>query len=122
MADKRVPKPTQSIRTDAMNVTLTGENLLRIETAAGQKITIHGDDQSVIIQDASGDSIQLQGGNIQIRATGQVSIQCSAINLSASMITFDTPVTKFSGQLQADTVITNTVIANTYTPGVGNIW
>jgi len=122
MADKRVPKPTQSIRTDALNVTLTGENLLRIETAAGQKITIHGDDQSVIIQDASGDSIQLQGGNIQIRATGQVSIQCSAINLSASMITFDTPVTKFSGQLQADTVITNTVIANTYTPGVGNIW
>src|SRR6185312_2702030 len=122
MANKRVSKPAQSIRSDALNVTLTGERRLHIETAAGQKITIHADDQSVIIQDASGDSIQLQGGNIQIRAAAQVSIQCSAVNLSASTITFDAPTTKFTGQIQADTVITNTVIANTYTPGVGNIW
>ena len=31
-------------------------------------------------------------------------------------------VVRLSGVLQADTVITNTIVAGTYTPGAGNIW
>jgi hypothetical protein len=31
-------------------------------------------------------------------------------------------MTTFSGVVQADTIITNTIIAATYTPGAGNIW
>jgi hypothetical protein len=120
--NKLVSKSAQSIRTDSLEVTLTGTNRILVETAAGQKITIQGDANGVLIHDASGDSIQLQGGNIQIRATSQVDIQCSSVNISASMVTVDAPTTQFSGIVKADTVITNTVIANTYTPGAGNVW
>jgi len=122
MADKQLPKPAPSIRTKSLNVTLTGKDRLLVETAAGQKLTIQGDDQGVIIQDTNGDSIQLKDGNIQVLASRQVSIQCSNLNISASMITVDAPLAKFSGQVEADTVITNTVIANTYSPGAGNVW
>jgi len=34
----------------------------------------------------------------------------------------DAGMSKFSGVVQADTVITNTIVASTYTPGAGNIW
>jgi len=93
MANKQLPEPAQSIRTESLNVTLTGKNRLLVETAAGHKLIIQGQDQGVTIQDADGDSIQLQGGNIQVLATGQVSLRCSNLNISASMISVDAPVT-----------------------------
>lgn len=121
MVKKQLPKPAQTIHTGALKVTLSTNRVL-VETAAGQKITIVGDEQGVIIQDDAGDSIQLQGGNIAIRATAQVSIQCNSASISALAIRVDAPMTQFTGVVQADTVIANTVIASTYTPGAGNIW
>ena len=38
------------------------------------------------------------------------------------MVTVDAGMSKFSGVVQADTVIANTVISAAYTPGAGNIW
>jgi hypothetical protein len=122
MTDTPLPKASHAMRAGALNVTWAGNDRLFIETASGQNITIQGNDQGVRIQDASGDSIQLQGGNIQIRASAQVSIQCSAIHISASTITVDAGMTKFSGVVQADTLIANNVVASSYTPGAGNIW
>ncbi len=29
---------------------------------------------------------------------------------------------KFSGVVQADTLMANTVVASTYSPGAGNVW
>ena len=122
MTDPKLPKLTQAIRTDALTVTLTGKDSILVETAAGHKITVQGNNQGVVIEDGSGDSIQLQGGSIQIRAAGQVSIQCSTANISASSITVNAPMTTFSGTVQADTVIANSVVAASYSPGAGNVW
>ena len=122
MTDTKLPKSEHVIHSGALKVTVAGKDRLLIETAAGQKITIQGDDQGVVIQDATGDSIQLQSGNIQIRATASVSIQCAAVNISASTITVDCAMTKFSGTVQADTVIANAVVAASYSPGAGNVW
>jgi hypothetical protein len=38
------------------------------------------------------------------------------------MVKVSAGMSTFSGVVQADTVITNTIIAATYTPGAGNIW
>jgi hypothetical protein len=38
------------------------------------------------------------------------------------MVTVDAAMSKFSGVVQSDVLITNTVIASTYTPGAGNVW
>lgn len=122
MTDTKALTSGEVIHNGALSVTVAGKDRLVIETAAGQRITIQGDDHGVVIQDASGDSIHLQGGNIRIRATGSVSIQCGTVNISASTITVDCDMTKFSGAVQADTVIANTVIAASYSPGAGNVW
>ena len=122
MPDKQIPNLPHVLRTGALNVTLTTPNRVDIETANGQKITIQGDEQGVTIQDQAGGSVQLQAGSIQIRASAQVSIECSSVKISAAMITVDSAMTKFSGTVQADTVITNSVVASSYTPGAGNVW
>lgn len=122
MAEKQVSKSAQSIHTEALNVTLTGTNRIQIESASGQKITIQGDASGVLIQDAGGASIQLQGGNIQIRASGKVLLACSEIEIDASTMTVNAGMAKFSGVVQADTLVANSVIASSYTPGAGNVW
>jgi hypothetical protein len=38
------------------------------------------------------------------------------------MVTVDAGMSRFSGVVSCDTLITNTCIAATYTPGAGNIW
>ena len=38
------------------------------------------------------------------------------------MVTVNAGLSKFSGVVQADTVISNSVISSSYTPGAGNIW
>ena len=44
------------------------------------------------------------------------------VDVSAGMVTVNAGMSKFSGVVQADTVITNSVISASYSPGVGNIW
>jgi hypothetical protein len=42
--------------------------------------------------------------------------------VSAAMVTVDAAMSKFSGVIQCDTLISSTVVSATYTPGAGNIW
>ena len=43
-------------------------------------------------------------------------------DMSAGMVTVDAGMSKFSGVVQCDTLITNSVVSSSYTPGAGNIW
>jgi hypothetical protein len=38
------------------------------------------------------------------------------------MVTIDAGMTKASGVVECDTLIANSVVAASYTPGAGNIW
>jgi hypothetical protein len=99
-----------------------GDEQLIIETASGQRITLHQSSASVLIEDANGNTIRLNPSGITINAAANVVVSTSQVEISASMVTVNAPMAKFSGVVQADTVITNSVVASSYTPGVGNIW
>ena len=49
-------------------------------------------------------------------------VEASTVEVSAAMVKVDAGISKFSGVVQADTVITNSVVSSSYTPGAGNIW
>ena len=72
--------------------------------------------------------IQLNGkltsvaAGITINASAKVTINASNVAVSAGMVTVDAGLSRFSGVVQADTVISNSVISASYTPGAGNIW
>jgi DUF4097 and DUF4098 domain-containing protein YvlB len=93
-----------------------------LETTAGQRITLDDASASILIQDTSGNSIRLDHSGITISASAKVTIQATQAELSVSMLTVDAAMAKFSGVVQADTLIANSVIASSYTPGAGNLW
>ena len=73
------------------------------------------------MQDSNGNSVKLETSGITINASARVVVNASQVEVSAGMVTVNAGMSKFSGVVQADTVITNTIIAATYTPGAGNI-
>jgi hypothetical protein len=44
------------------------------------------------------------------------------VNVNSGVVTVNAGMSKFSGVVQCDTLITNSVVSNSYTPGAGNIW
>jgi uncharacterized protein involved in type VI secretion and phage assembly len=92
------------------------------ETPGGQKVTLQDGPGAVWIEDSNGNSIKLETSGITITSAAKVTVNASMMEVSASMVTVNAAMSKFSGVVQADTVICNSIISASYTPGAGNIW
>lgn len=99
-----------------------GQEKLILETPAGQKITLQDGPGSVTVEDSEGNSVKLETSGITVTAVAKVTVNASTAEISAGMLTVNAGMSKFSGVVQADTVITNSVVSASYTPGAGNIW
>jgi uncharacterized protein involved in type VI secretion and phage assembly len=99
-----------------------GSESLTLETPGGQKIAMQDGPGSILIQDSNGNSIQMDTSGITINTSSQVTITASQAQVSASMVNVNAGMSVFSGVVNADTVITNSVVSASYTPGAGNIW
>jgi uncharacterized protein involved in type VI secretion and phage assembly len=99
-----------------------GQETLLLETPGGQKITLKDGPGAVEVIDSNGNSIKLGTSGVTVTASAKVTITASTAEISASMLTVNAGMSKFSGIVQADTVMTNSVVSASYTPGAGNIW
>ncbi len=99
-----------------------GQESFVAETPGGQTITLKDGPGSVEIVDSNGNSVKLEAAGITITASAKVTVNASTMEISAGMLTVNAGMSKFSGVVQADTVISNSVISASYTPGAGNIW
>jgi hypothetical protein len=94
-----------------------------METPAGQRVTLKDGPGSVEIIDSNGNSIRMGTSGITVEAAMKVTINAGAsMEVTAGMVTVNAAMSKFSGVVQADTVISNSVVSASYTPGAGNIW
>jgi len=100
----------------------SGTQRFVLETPGGQKITMSDGPGVIEIADANGNTIKLESSGITITSSAQVKVQASTMEINASMLTVNAGMSKFSGVVKADTVITNSVVSSSYTPGAGNIW
>ena len=99
-----------------------GQEKLILETPGGQKLTLQDGPGKVEIKDSNGNSITLDTGGISVVASVKVSVRASTVEVNASQVTVNAAMSRFSGVVQADTVISNAVISASYSPGAGNIW
>ncbi|MCC6617079.1 MAG: type IV secretion protein Rhs [Anaerolineae bacterium] len=99
-----------------------GQRSVQLKTPEGRSITLDDTTNSVEIEDNAGNQIKITASEISISASAKVKISASAVEIEASMITGETGMAKFSGVVQCDTLIANSVVASSYTPGAGNIW
>jgi uncharacterized protein involved in type VI secretion and phage assembly len=99
-----------------------GQEKLILETPGGQKVTLSDGPGKVQIEDSNGNSVKLESSGVTVTASAKVTVNASTAEISAGMLTVNAGMSKFSGVVQADTVITNSVVSTSYTPGAGNIW
>ncbi|HST50374.1 MAG TPA: phage baseplate assembly protein V [Pyrinomonadaceae bacterium] len=98
-----------------------GQEALTIKTPQ-QSIEIKDGGRSVEIKDANGNSVKLDSSGVTVTASAQVKVQASTMEVNAGMVTVNAGMSKFSGVVQCDTLISNSVVSASYTPGAGNIW
>jgi uncharacterized protein involved in type VI secretion and phage assembly len=99
-----------------------GQEKLILETPGRQKVTLKDGPGAIEIEDSNGNSVKLEAAGITVTAAAKVTVNASQVAVSAGMVTVDAGMSKFSGVVQADTVIANSVVSASYTPGAGNIW
>ena len=99
-----------------------GQEKLILETPGGQKVTLKDGPGAIEIQDSNGNSIKLEAAGITVTCAAKVTISASTAEISAGMVTVNAGMSRFSGVVQCDTLISNSVVSASYTPGAGNIW
>ncbi len=100
----------------------SGQEQMILETPGGQVVTLKDGPGSIELRDSNGNSVKLEPSGITVTASAKVTINASAVEITAGMVTVNAGMSKFSGVVQAATVITNSVVSASYTPGAGNIW
>jgi uncharacterized protein involved in type VI secretion and phage assembly len=100
----------------------TGQEKMILETPGGQRITLKDGPGAIEITDGSGNSVKLETTGITVNAVAKVTISASQVEISAGIVTVNAGMSKFSGVVQAETIISSAVISASYTPGAGNIW
>lgn len=93
-----------------------------IATRGGTRIAVDDAAQRVEIRDAHGNSIVLEPSGVSITASAKLTISAPTVEVSAGALTVNAGMSTFSGVVKSDTLITNSVVASSYTPGAGNIW
>ena len=92
-----------------------------IRTRHGTTIVLDDGAGAVEIADTNGNSVKLASDGVTVVCSGKATVSASTVEVNAAMVTVDAGMAKFSGVVQCDTLIANSVVASSYTPGVGNV-
>lgn len=101
---------------------LNGDEMLALKTPGGQSLTLRdGDGGSIEIQDTNSNQIRLTAAGVQVLAAAKLTFNASVVEVSAGSLTVNAGMSTFSGVVKADTIITNSVVSASYSPGAGNV-
>ena len=94
----------------------TGAEKVSITMSSGHRVVLDQGVQEVTIQHSNGSTIRMTAaGVVEVQATFSVDVKAPLVNVTS-------PFSKFTGVVQAQTVITEAfVVSPAYTPGVGNL-
>lgn len=98
-----------------------GSERLVLETPGGQVVRLDDGAAEIEIADGSGHRIRLDAEGVTITSPTAVKIEGGTLEVSAASVTVAAATATFSGIVQADTVIAETISGTTYTPGTGNL-
>jgi uncharacterized protein involved in type VI secretion and phage assembly len=99
-----------------------GAEALTLETPGGNQILIQDGPGSITIADSNGNSIKLDASGITLNTSAQITLSASQTQVTSGLVTVNAGMSQFNGVTNHDTVITNSVVSASYTPGAGNIW
>lgn len=100
----------------------SGHESFVVETEAGQKFLLQNGPGHIELLDGNGNSLRLEPDGITVNSAAKVTINASVVEINSGLLNVNAPMSKFSGVVQCDALISNSVISESYSPGAGNIW
>jgi uncharacterized protein involved in type VI secretion and phage assembly len=117
--------PIKVLRTrSGLQITLDdtpGSERLELTTPGGQAVSLQDSSGKIVIS-TGGSKIIVKDSQVEIESSGKLVIAASITEINTGMLSVNTGMAKFSGVVQTDTLIANSVVSASYTPGAGNIW
>lgn len=98
-----------------------GQATIALKTPGQVKATLTQSSGGKIELKAAGHTVTMDTQGVSIQTSAKVKVQASQVEVSAIMVKVDAAVSTFSGLLKCDMLKATTVVAETYTPGAGNI-
>jgi phage baseplate assembly protein V len=92
-----------------------------LKTNHGMIIVLDDGAGAVEIADTNGNSVKLASDGVTVICPGKLRVSASTVEISAGMVKVDAGMCRFSGVVQCGTLIANSVVASSYTPGEGNV-
>ncbi len=101
-----------------------GGGEVTIETPHGCSIVMTDGEagSEATLRDGLGNEVTLKPGGLSVRSSSRLTLEAPLISASAAMVELESAVVRASGVVQCDTLIANSVVSSSYTPGAGNIW
>jgi phage baseplate assembly protein gpV len=97
------------------------QSVLHVRTPGG--LEIHLDDAAGRVTiSGQGSTIRIDSTGVTIDAGAQVQVNASQVKVSAGLVNVDAGMAKFSGVVECATLVADSVVASSYTPGAGNVW
>jgi uncharacterized protein involved in type VI secretion and phage assembly len=96
--------------------------VMRLTTPQGQHVTL--DDRTpnaVTIADNSGNTIGLSSSGVAVTCSSTVTVTANRVRVTAASVEVNSGMVDVSGVLKCSTMIADSVVANSYTPGAGNV-
>jgi hypothetical protein len=88
----------------------------------GPGAEIRADGGEVTMASRDGTRVTLDSaGNVDVTANATVKVSAAVVQVSAGAISLEAGTVTAPGAVHCDTLIANSVVASSYTPGVGNL-
>jgi phage baseplate assembly protein V len=97
----------------------TERTLLR--TKHGATIVLDDGTGSVQVMDVNGNAVKLAPDGITITCGSKLTVAANQVELDAGLVEVNSGMVKFTGVVQCDTLLANSVVSSSYTPGAGNV-
>src|SRR5262245_17554682 len=92
-----------------------------VTTGHNNSITLTDADDSCTVQVGS-TSIHATTSGVTIKTSASIELNTQSLTVNASSVTVNASSSQFSGVVHCETLITNSVVSSSYTPGAGNLW
>jgi len=93
-----------------------------LTSRAGHRLVLSGSRNEVTVSHPSGSSVKLDaGGRVEFIASGPIRMATSTVEVQAGLIRLNAGMVEASGVMKCDSLLANSVIASSYSPGVGNL-
>jgi phage baseplate assembly protein V len=92
-----------------------------IRTKHGVTVVLDDGSGAVEVTDLSGNAVKLEPSGVTVTSAAKVKVSTTMVEIEAGVIEVNAAVARFNGLVQCDRLITNSVVASSYTPGVGNV-